>query len=170
MNLDIRNIGVKKIAIGLFVFLAIITVVIIIVNIPVDNSTISKDHYYADKSLDNKYVGPSKLAVESFVNQDASEPADTRTGRLKKYFTDNSKVYGYELDNLSPNIDKARAKMTSIMKNGVDDASVSVSVIVYVDYFAKGKPYFSDTRTYVLSFSTDSKDSVIKPYDIEEQL
>ena len=134
-----------------------------------DKSTITSDHYYVAKGME-KVAESVKPAIESFVNQDKSESAASRNRRLSNYFTKDSKVYTYSLNNLSPNIDKTQSKLTSVVKYGGGDDILIVSAMVYVDFYSKGNFSYSHSETYLVSFKENPDKSISKPYDIEEQL
>jgi hypothetical protein len=137
-------------------------------NSSADNSSITPDHYYVDKGLETlaKFAKP---AVENFAIQNKSESTASRNGRLRKYFTNDSQVYGYSLDNLDPFIDKTSAKMTSVTHYSGEDADTVILVMVWAQFYSKNQLVFSDNQTYIVSFDKDSKGSYGKPFDILEQ-
>ncbi|MEI6850922.1 MAG: hypothetical protein WCK26_03070 [Candidatus Saccharibacteria bacterium] len=134
-----------------------------------DKSSITPDHYYVEKNME-QFAKTTKPAVENFVSQDSSESAKARKTRLKKYFTDDSVVYDYGLNNISPSINKTIAKLTSVISFGDKDGIFAVQAMVNVQLFSDKKFLASNIQTYIVSFKKNSKGGFDKPYDIKEQL
>lgn len=77
---------------------------------PIDSSS----NYYVEKGAENhaKIVKP---AVESYANQDVSEPLTSRNKRLAAYFADDSPVYNRDIEIRSTNSAiKTKARVTSV--------------------------------------------------------
>ena len=162
-----RNIII--ITLSIFILIVIIVAAVIVNLNNLDKSSITSDHYYVEKGLE-KVAKVTKPAIESFATQDSTETAEARNTRLSQYFTKDSNVYSYSLNNLSPNTTKSKAKLTSVVSYGGEDDILIVSAIVYVDFYYNGKLSYSNSQTYLVSFNTSTNKSVSKPYDIEEQL
>ena len=128
-----------------------------------DKSTLTEGQYYVQKGIEN-FAKIAKPAVENFLNQDKSESVDSRSARLKKYFTSDSPVYGYGLANLAPSYHKTTAKLTSVVVCEGDEG-VCLKVMVTLSIFSDEGNY-SIPQTYTLTL-TDSGNGVYKPVDME---
>lgn len=131
---------------------------------PTDNSSITKEHYFVQKGLE-KYADATKLAVENYATQSSTEPQKDRDRRLANVFSGESELTTYPTNNLSPNIDKTTAKLTSIVDYGGEDNIRIMSAMVYVTLYSHNNILLSQPETYAVSFSDKSN----KPLNIEQQ-
>jgi hypothetical protein len=116
-----------------------------------------------EKGLD-KYVPIIKPAVESYLNQDSSEPASDRSRRLSLYFAGSSPVYEYEQQNISSSVKKSSAEILSIKSSLAETENIVFIVKVNIKSYS-GKNTSTKAQDYWISLSRTFDQSLIA-YDI----
>jgi len=156
----------------LIIIISIVTILIVLIVIGINtsnsNNTLSDsklydNKYYVEKGIE-QYVPLVKNSIESINKQDSSESNVARVGRLSKYFSSDSPVYEYTLDNIDSIYSKSETNITSIINcPDQDDEYLCLSVMANLTHKST-KDQYSEQVSYWITIKKDS-DNKYRAYD-----
>ena len=120
--------------------------------------------YYVEKGLD-KFAKTTASAIENYLNQSSFESTDARNKRLSAFFTSDSQVYSYGLQNINQDILKTTAKVNSITSCEGEDGEICITAAADVTNYSK-TDITTESQTYWISFIKNSKGEYSKANDI----
>lgn len=107
---------------------------------PIDTTPVTNNDYFVSTSL-KKVAQVAVPAVEAFDTQNSGESTEARNNRLSLYFSGNSPVYNYKLDNLTSGTTKTTSK--TIYVESLDSEGSGLNLTVNL----KTTSYINDKQT-----------------------
>jgi len=129
------------------------------------DSSLYENKYYVEKGLE-KYATLVINSVENFNKQDSSESVALRNKRLGNYFTGDSPVYGYSLDNLDSTYNKSEATVTSITNCPDNQDAVNVCFSAMINLVHKSNSDQSSEQVRYWVAVKKDENGQYKTYDL----
>ena len=109
---------------------------------------ISTTEKYTVATQLEQFVKIAVPAVENFDTQVISESANNRSSRLSAYFSGDSQVYNYKLQNLNSDTTKTTTKTTSIESSESEGSNQRLIVNVQTTLHLKSDKTTTKTQSY----------------------
>ncbi|MEI7918225.1 MAG: hypothetical protein WCH58_02475 [Candidatus Saccharibacteria bacterium] len=87
-------------------------------------------------------------AVENFDTQDINESTNNRNSRLSMYFSGDSQVYNYKLQNLNSNTIKTTTKTISVVSSESESTSQRLVVNIQTTLYSNSSKTTTKTQSY----------------------
>ena len=111
------------------------------------NQIATNSNYSVAKQLEQfaKIAGP---AVENFDTQDINESVNNRNNRLSIYFSGDSPVYSYKLQNITSTVTKTTSKAMSVESSESEGSSQNLTVSVETRIYSTDNKSTTRTQSY----------------------